>query len=208
MTENLMPLTAERTRCIVFIPGGTGLDVQIHQRLSDRGWTVETQAILERAVAEICMLARTQHARSDWGLQASERLVLVMPPALEEDAIVRDALGIFAPEVIVCGIRNGDLDEDSQARLGEPRDARSVGTSDEGRVETPPTPALAPSRRTGAPQLRLTGVMDDNEAEPEPIPPFTSEAETAEDPPDDSSVVSRDELDMLLDSDEPRKEPR
>ncbi len=182
-----MPSTDCPIRCVVLAPAGDdgGTDQALRSLLEHRQWLVHQASHPLEAFAELCLLERIQASRAAWGLRRSERLALVSVepsrwPRL--DALLA-AAGRYLPAVSLWRYSDGRLAPVSPASpQAEPGDR-----PDSMRVEAPPPPREP--RPPGEP----------------PEPPEPPELPALAEPPDSTEAaphVSRDEIAMLLDSDE------
>ena len=76
-----MPSTDCRTRCVLLAPKGNRAQDRgesVQSLLDRRGWSAHEASDALGALAELCLLERTQSLRQAWGHQTVERLALVV----------------------------------------------------------------------------------------------------------------------------------
>jgi hypothetical protein len=132
-----MPSTDCRTRCVLLAPKGDraqdcGDDVQ--SMLDRRGWIAHEADDTLGALAELCLLERTQALRQAWGLQTVERLALVVvePQQWPQLPAMVSAARRYVPKVALWSFVDGGL---------HPLDARDgEGETRKREADAPPPP--------------------------------------------------------------------
>jgi hypothetical protein len=109
-----MSSTDSRTRCVLLAPQGDraqdrGEDIQ--SLLDRRGWFAHEADDALGALAELCLLERTQTLRQAWGLQTVEQLALIVVepqrwPQLQE---MLSAVRRYVPKATVWSFANNGL---------------------------------------------------------------------------------------------------
>ncbi|MHC4775376.1 MAG: hypothetical protein ACYTBR_08930 [Planctomycetota bacterium] len=109
-----MPSTDCRTRCVLLAPKGDraqdrGEDIQ--SLLDRRGWIAHEAYDALGALAELCLLERTQSLRQAWGLQTIERLALVVvePQQWSQLPAMLSAARRYVPKASLWSFANSGL---------------------------------------------------------------------------------------------------
>jgi hypothetical protein len=121
-----MPPTDCRTRCVLLAPKGDraqdcGEDIQ--SMLDRRGWIAHEADDTLGALAELCLLERTQSLRQAWGLQTVERLALVVvePQQWRQLPAMVSAVRRYVPKAALWSFADGGLHPlDAQGSDQEP----------------------------------------------------------------------------------------
>jgi hypothetical protein len=188
--REFMPISAERTRCVVLLPVEGELNGRLAAAVAARHWSASTHHDPYQALVELGLRDKAQASRAAWGLQPSERAVLLLGERdllrrghIDCDALI-DAVRRFLPRVEIFEFAAGRLLETP----GGP--SRDGGTDEPDRADHRSLAAShAPDRPTRAPA-----------APPEPPAPpdpprlvHPPEPETVDDAPPRNGVAPRDE---------------
>ncbi len=143
-----MPSIDCRTRCVLLAPKGDraqdcGKDVQL--MLDRRGWIAHEADDALGALAELCLLERTQSLRQAWGLQTVERLALVVvePQQWPQLPAMVSAARRYVPKAALWSFVDGGLHPlDAQGGDPEPwrQDADAPPPARDRTVEVTPPP--------------------------------------------------------------------
>jgi hypothetical protein len=143
-----MPSTDCRTRCVLLAPKGDraqdcGDDVQ--SMLDRRGWIAHEADDTLGALAELCLLERTQSLRQAWGLQTVERLALVVvgPQQTPQLPAMVSAARRYGPKAALWSFVDGEMHPlDAPGSDQEPwrQDADAPPPAQDRTVEVMPPP--------------------------------------------------------------------
>lgn len=171
------PSPCHKTQCIVLAPRESAEDTRLCAALDERGWDATCVHEPLDGMLETARIEHDQKSRAGWGLQRTEQVALVITHPAQWDSLdeLSGAMKRYFPSVPVLWFDGSNL----------------VPFGDEGRA------AAAPDQADGQAECdtdeREDGREDANE---EPSDGQQQHMEHEEAP--DGSVVTRDELDMLL----------
>ena len=106
-----MEATLGKANCIVLTPKPEQIDTELQQLLEARKWLVRQTNVPLLAMADLCLLDRTQASRSAWGLPHNEGVVLIIVDAdhLPELQTMLLAINRYVPIVSIWSFDNGIL---------------------------------------------------------------------------------------------------
>ncbi len=175
-----------RTRCVVWTPRGEGVHPRLARSLDHHGLSVV------QVEDQFAALARVVKSHREGPEAGGIVLVPCFPDRLTGVAAVLEAVSRHAPRAVCWWF---DTAGGEQIRAVTSEDiARWAGTT------PPPEPKIViPARSKAGPKLRLAG--DGPDEPPARTRPTTDEGPDAEPPAGPTSVLSADELAMLLGED-------
>jgi len=96
------------TRGVLLVERGRDIDATLRDAIAAHGWSVTALHDPVMAMAELCLLERSQAARSAWGLRGTSDLVLVLADPTPLDDLV-DAVQWYLPGVAIWRAENGTM---------------------------------------------------------------------------------------------------
>jgi hypothetical protein len=166
-----MPPTECRTRCVLLAPRGDRAPERgdaARGLLDRRGWMVHDAADPLGALAELCLLDRTQTMREAWGLQTVEALALVVAGRSDWADDLPDlvsAAARYVPQATLWCCDGEELQPvDPAARAADPRAtprAAPPTRADRGTGEDDVSPPLISGDE-------IAMLLDDEQQEPAP----------------------------------------